>query len=408
MRATRLRRAGLLCGLVALLVALTPATGSSEAPTGSDRSHDFPDVPTSNPFHTEISWMVDEGFMAGFGDGTFRPTAAITRQSAVGILWRMSGEPGGPFDPETFTDVDPTNPFYDAIRWAVTTDVVNGYTDGTFRPTAPLSRQAMGRMLRDLSGLEKTYGPRTFSDVPSGHPFNADIAWWVNSGQARGFSDGTFRPTLTVSRQAGAELFFMFFDMMGGAWPYLDHHDHECEEDPTPEQEARATQIIADVEEVVSTLYPTRSAAEAAGYEATTPSFGGEGPHMVNVEFAQDGLDVDDPDEYAEAVTKPESLVLDNAFNGGNPAVAAAMYVREYVGQGPTWPPEPVGCVGTWHAHDNLCYDGPFLEGGNVVMIAGLLGAGCPSGSKVRITPEMFHVWRDAYWNGGPFDGIET
>jgi hypothetical protein len=83
------------------------------------------------------------------------------------------------------------------------------------------------------------------------------------------------------------------------------------------------------------------------------------------------------------------------------------MFVREYVGPGPTWPPEPVGCVGLWHGHDNLCYDGSLLEESQVVFLATLPG-GCIAGSMVRITPEMFHVWRDAYWDGGPFDGIET
>jgi hypothetical protein len=174
-----------------------------------------------------------------------------------------------------------------------------------------------------------------------------------------------------------------------------------CDTPPTPEEEAKADEIIADVEELLDTTYPNVSAALADGYRYAAPPFGGEGSHLVNDDYGQDGLQVDDPSAYAEAVTKPESLVVDN--NGVN--IAAAMYVREYVGPGPSWPPAPVGCIGTWHAHDNLCYDAPFLEGGSVTTIA---WSGCPSGSRVLITPEMLHVWHSDYWNGDPFQGIET
>ena len=41
-----------------------------------------------------------------------------------------------------------------------------------------------------------------FSDVPSDHPFSWDIYWLAQTGVTTGYEDGTFRPLAPVSRQA--------------------------------------------------------------------------------------------------------------------------------------------------------------------------------------------------------------
>jgi hypothetical protein len=38
-----------------------------------------------------------------------------------------------------------------------------------------------------------------FGDVPTDHPFHADIDWMVDHGITNGYEDGTFRPT-SISR----------------------------------------------------------------------------------------------------------------------------------------------------------------------------------------------------------------
>lgn len=54
-------------------------------------SHQFSDVPASHAFHADIDWMVDHGIAEGYSDGTFRPTAAVTRQAAAAYLHRYNG-----------------------------------------------------------------------------------------------------------------------------------------------------------------------------------------------------------------------------------------------------------------------------------------------------------------------------
>jgi hypothetical protein len=178
-----------------------PAVDASSPPT--PRDHDFDDVPSSNPFHGDITWLVDEGYATGYADGLYHPTAQVSRQALVAILWRMSGAPAGPF-PSPFSDVSQDHPFATAIGWAYSLDVIGGYRDGTFRPGAPVSRQAFGAVLHELSGIQSYYAAMPFTDVSSSHPFAEDIWWWTASGQAKGYPDGTFRPAGAVTRQAAA------------------------------------------------------------------------------------------------------------------------------------------------------------------------------------------------------------
>lgn len=387
-------RSALLSGLIVLgLLVPLSASGAPGGPQASaeTRSHDFPDVSTSNLFHEAISWMADEGFVSGYPDGTYRPELALSRQHMAQILWRMSGEPSTTA-PEPFVDVGPSNPFYEAIRWGYATGVFSGTTDNRFLPQATITRQALGAMLHRLSGIEGTYAPRTFVDVPANHLFNTSIAWWVTSGQAKGYTDGTFRPLDAVTRQSAAQFLSRFYDMMGGFWPYFDHghHGENCTDPITPEQQEAADELLATVIDEVAARWPTRAAAVAAGYRENAPPFAGEGAHMVNDTFASDGIQLDP--------TKPESLVL--STNGTT--VAAAMFVREAVGD---TGPLVAGCLALWHAHNDLCYSGPLGEPGSVVQWIADFG-GCPGGTMVRITPEMLHVWVDG--RADPFEGIET
>jgi hypothetical protein len=250
-------------------------------------------------------------------------------------------------------------------------------------------------MLHDLSGIEKYYAQMPFADLPAGHIFEEDIWWWVASGQADGYGDGTFHPTEAVTRQAAARFFERFYDMMGGYWPYIDHHTHTCDIEPTPEQNAAADALLAGAEANVPVLFPTKGAALAAGYIVIAPPAPGQsGSHLVKGSYLLDGIDLDP--------TKPESLVLAWQVPETNDTpVAAEMFLRNYRGPGPTWPPEPGGCRTLWHAHDNLCHS---LTTGRVVGLANF--GGCPDGSLLRISPEMLHVWVDG--RDDPFEGIET
>ena len=54
----------------------------------------FTDVGPGHAFFGPISWLASVGVAGGFGDGSFRPTAVVSRQAMAAFLYRMAGSPG--------------------------------------------------------------------------------------------------------------------------------------------------------------------------------------------------------------------------------------------------------------------------------------------------------------------------
>jgi hypothetical protein len=171
----------------------------------------FDDVPTPHGFFEEISWLVDSGITTGFSDDTYRPTIPVSRQAIAAFLYRSLGEPAfTPPGTATFGDVPTSHAFFHEIEWAVSVGMVNGYPDGTFRPTVAVTRQSMAAFMYRLAG-EPAFAPPdppTFDDVGVAHPFLVPVEWLASVGLARGFADGGFHPGAPVSRQAAAAFLF--------------------------------------------------------------------------------------------------------------------------------------------------------------------------------------------------------
>ena len=115
------------------------------------------------------------------------------------------------------TDVAPDDQFAGDIAWLVGRRIAGGYTDGTFRPAAPVSRQAMAAFLhRFWGGEDVPPAASAFRDVPLDATFAREIQWLSARGISTGTpqADGTrlFKPVDPVSRQAMAAFLYRFAD----------------------------------------------------------------------------------------------------------------------------------------------------------------------------------------------------
>lgn len=205
-----------------IVVALLTTGAAGAAAVGAPRSAPpvpgvitahFTDVAPGHPFYSAIEAMASAGITTGYPDGTFRPTEAVTRAAMAAFLYRFMNGPTIPActaGPRLFTDVPTEHPFCAAIEWLANQDIATGWPDHTFRPTLPMSRQATAAfMFRTFTGDPIPAcgaGDRTFTDVPATHPLCGAIEWLENTGLADGWPDGTFRPTVAVSRQATAAM----------------------------------------------------------------------------------------------------------------------------------------------------------------------------------------------------------
>ena len=96
--------------------------------------------------------------------------------------------------------------------------VIDGYTDGTFNPTATLTRGAAAKIICNLilgpttaSALVADAAP--YKDVPTNHTFAGYIAYCQKEGIISGYADGTFRPANSLTGYA-------FMKMLLGALGY--------------------------------------------------------------------------------------------------------------------------------------------------------------------------------------------
>jgi Chitobiase/beta-hexosaminidase C-terminal domain/F5/8 type C domain/S-layer homology domain len=179
----------------------------------------FVDVAEGDQFFTEISWLAQAGISTGWvsADGTreFRPVTPIARDAMAAFLYRLQGSPDVEL-PEVspFSDVDPSNQFYEEIVWLAQEEISTGWVqaDGTaqFRPLEPIARDAMAAFLHRLAGSPDVDAPATspFADVAPDNQFYAEIAWLAQRGIATGWqgNDGTsiFQPLNPVNRDAMA------------------------------------------------------------------------------------------------------------------------------------------------------------------------------------------------------------
>ncbi|MBR7081534.1 MAG: S-layer homology domain-containing protein [Oscillospiraceae bacterium] len=104
-----------------------------------------------------ITELYDLGVVTGTTETTFSPDNNIKRCDFILMLYRAAGEPSVA-EKQAFTDV-PTGEYYSrAITWAHEKGIAQGNGDGTFSPTATLTReQAFTFVYRALNVLGVSY-----------------------------------------------------------------------------------------------------------------------------------------------------------------------------------------------------------------------------------------------------------
>lgn len=114
-------------------------------------SSPFLDVSTSSQFYKEISWLAAQGISNGYtvqGGKEFRPLESVKREAMAAFLYRFAGSPSyNPPSNSPFTDLTTSSSFYKQITWLNAAEITTGYSDGTFRPDAPVARYAMAAFL---------------------------------------------------------------------------------------------------------------------------------------------------------------------------------------------------------------------------------------------------------------------
>ena len=111
-----------------------------------------------------------------------------------------------------YSDVDQYSPYAPAITWMEENQVINGYSDGTFKPDQCVNRSELLKMIMAVLKWSTNEEAALFSDVPADAWFTPYVKTARARGAIVGYSDGTFRPGQCVTRAEAVKMAVMIFN----------------------------------------------------------------------------------------------------------------------------------------------------------------------------------------------------
>ena len=205
--------------LLSVLMIISALPTVIMAEDGTDTDLPFTDVDSSNWFYGAVVSVYENKIMKGITETEFSPNGNVTRAELVMILFRLAEVPTPSGYNVDFSDVEEGSWYYDALMWASTvTGIIRGYSDGTFRPNAPVTRAEMAAMLNryfDLVGMKFAEKPAldSFTDADSIPSWAAeDIEAMRLSGIFAGDENGRCTPDNSATRAEAATMIMRFMD----------------------------------------------------------------------------------------------------------------------------------------------------------------------------------------------------
>ncbi|WP_046176596.1 S-layer homology domain-containing protein [Domibacillus indicus] len=148
----------------------------------------------------EIQTWIDAGLIKGYSDGSFKPDKFITRASFTALVNRAFG-----YTAETeisFKDVSVDSWYYIEVARAIEAGYLQGYSDNTFKPQETITRQEAAKMISIINKLNKDVkAADTFKDSSSMPAWSKGFVGAVLAQNIMvGYPDGSFKPLQNITR----------------------------------------------------------------------------------------------------------------------------------------------------------------------------------------------------------------
>lgn len=140
----------------------------------------FPDVSSRSPYATAINFLVADGVLSGYPDGTFRPDQSVNRAEALKIIFLANHFPTPTAGGDVFGDVTADAWFAPFVAAAKTRGVVAGYPDGSFHPEQTVNLvEALKMLLRaaDLPLANYATATAVYADTEDGAWYTPFLAY---------------------------------------------------------------------------------------------------------------------------------------------------------------------------------------------------------------------------------------
>ena len=192
-----------------------------------------PEKQLADPDDTGVSsWLNTEDHLAylnGYGGGLFGPDDHMTRAEAAQMFYNLL------LDQEVstaahFTDVPADAWYARAVQTLASLGMVEGVGGGKFAPERTITRAEFTVMAMHFARLPEG-GENPFSDVTSSDWFYDQVVGAVQYGWITGYTDGTFRPEATITRAEVTAITNRLLDRAADE-DYVDDHAGELRQFP--------------------------------------------------------------------------------------------------------------------------------------------------------------------------------
>ena len=142
-------------------------------------------------------------YLIGYSDGTVRPNGKITRAEVATIFFRLlSDDTRAKYwsSKNDFSDVSADKWYNNAVSTLCNMGVIGGYADGTFRPDAPISRAEFAKIAVSFTQNNGSAVYNYFTDVKTTDWFAPYVTAAKDAGLIEGYSDGSFKPESKITR----------------------------------------------------------------------------------------------------------------------------------------------------------------------------------------------------------------
>ncbi len=188
----------------------------TSAPATVDSGLPFIDVNPNDWYYQAVSEIYSLGLMVGETDTMFAPNDTLTRGMFVCILNRLDGA-NSAAEP-IYSDVDLNEYYASAVTWGTTAGVIEGYGDGTFGPDDAVTREQAAAILwryskhlgEDVSASADISGYADSGNVSE--YARAAMAWACGKEIVSGYEDNTLRPASDITRAETAVILIRYIN----------------------------------------------------------------------------------------------------------------------------------------------------------------------------------------------------
>lgn len=154
----------------------------------------FTDLAPSNWFYDSVAYTCRNNLFQGTTATRFDPYGETSRAMFVTLLWRMAGSPA-PAKEHGFSDVAPGLWYTQAVAWAAQTGIARGTSATSFDPGRAITRQELAAMLHSYASHTGQVLPQTLALTT--FQDGAQIADWAKTPVAQLQQAGVLQGTET-------------------------------------------------------------------------------------------------------------------------------------------------------------------------------------------------------------------